>query len=411
MSALRSVREPVAPKDEAAGFVVSARLAPALAQVRAWAGDSLEALVLSGSHANGDGVWFTAADGRSLSLSDLDVWAVLREEGDVRAASTRAAMGREGAREALAGLGLVAPLETGFVTRAGLAKMPAKPGTIELRRAGRVVAGAAGILAEIPDHGAADVSAEERTLLLENRGFELLLAWPGLAHRDEVARALARHAVLKVAVDLATVAALVERELPQGRGARIAWGLAHLPASPAAPSRFGSTPASISTLWASAAAFAADPQVLETGPARHEWLSCVRAWADTWWRLVAAGSEHDDIWRAVERIARRAPWRRRWRQAIEFEPRVGTGPSRGERLRVALAGTPRHRVHGGGTALLLAAAETGESPGLPSGALRTLRALHVLDGPAEKDWESARRGVTCVWDRWFHDGLRTEERP
>lgn len=410
MSAQRSVGEPVAPTSEAAGSFVSARLAPAFAQVRAWAGEALEALVLSGSHAGGDGVWFSSSDGRSVSLSDLDVWAVVRSDDDVRAASARAAAGRAGAREALAGLGLVAPLETGFVTRAGLARMPAKPGTIELRRQGRVIEGDGSVLATIPDYGPDDVSAEERTLLLENRAFELLLAWPALSAGDESARALARHAVLKVAVDLATVGALVQHELPMGRAARIAWGLAHLPASPTARSRFDSSPASFSALWEAAARFAARPELLDPDAARREWLECARAWSDTWWRLTAGGADHDDVWRAVEKTARRAPWRRRVRQALEFQPRVGAGPARIERLRAALIGTPRHRVHGAGAALVLAAAETGESPGLPSGALRALRAMRIVNPAAATDWESARLETTAAWDRWFHDGVRTEAR-
>lgn len=407
MTALRSVREPVAPSREAAGSVVSARLEPALALVRAWAGDGLEAIILSGSHATGDAVWVSNPDGRVVSLSDLDVWVVLRDDAAARVASERATADRARARQALQAVGFQAPLETGFVTRAGLARMPAKPGTLELRRSGRVVHGPADVLDAVPDWGAADVSAEERTLLIENRAFELLLAWPLLTAVDPVARGLARHGVLKAAVDLATVEALACGELPSGRSARIAWALAHSPATSRAPSRFGSTVANRAGLWEAALAFADSPAALDPADARSEWACCARAWADAWWLHVAGMPADGDIWSAVTRVAARAPWRRRIRQSLELRGGGTRAPGRLELLRGAMTGTPRHRVNGSGTALVLAAAETGEVPGLPSGALRALRRLGVARLSVSPDWESARRAVAVAWDHWLHDGART----
>src|SRR6185436_3631843 len=121
-------------------------------------------------------------DGRTVSLSDVDLYAVMRTEAAAAAArADRAPIAS--VRERLE-WGLQAPVEVAFVTLAGLAHMPARPGTVELARSGRVVAGDAGVLARLPRWAPAAIDAEERLLLLENRAFELLwadAAWAGNA--------------------------------------------------------------------------------------------------------------------------------------------------------------------------------------------------------------------------------------
>src|SRR5580765_1431896 len=204
-----------------------ARLAPALALAREWAGERCEALVLSGSHASGEGVWRRCRD-RELTLSDLDLYAIVPDDGAARAARQRARAGREGLAPRLLALGVAAPLELAVLTRAGLARQPARPGTIELARRGRVVAGDPGALASLPRFTARDVPFEETLLLLENRGFELLFAHAGLRAADELAALRARHALWKAVCELATVLALARRELPEGVVTRIAWVREHV---------------------------------------------------------------------------------------------------------------------------------------------------------------------------------------
>jgi hypothetical protein len=402
MKAERSSRDPAAPPGELAGSTTWPRLEPAFALVRAWAGDGLEAIVLAGSHASGDAVWATV-DGRPVSLSDLDVWAVMRDEPAARAAAVRARAGCVAAREALVGMGLAASLETGFVTRAGLAAMPAKPGTIELRRRGQVVWGDPTVMESVPDHAPADVSPEERQLLLENRAFELLAAWPAARASSALDRLLARHAVLKVAVDLATVEALAAGELPLGRTDRVAWALDHA-AGPDAPRR--------RELGAAALAFAARPHEA-AGPdgARREWRECARAWAATWARFAACPADGHEPWGDVLRNARRAPWVRRARRALTFEARSGAGPSRRDHLRHMLDGTPQHRVNASGVLLVLAAARSPGEPALPAGALRALTRLGVVPASARRSWDDARAAAFAAWDRWLHDGARTADAP
>ena len=125
----------------------------------------------------------------------LEPDAVMRDEDACKTARTRARARRASGRtircEALAG-----PLEIAFVTREGLAAMPARPGTVDLARQGRVLHGDAGVLDALPRWTPAAIPAEERLLLLENRAFELLWALSGASEGLPALRA--RHAVLKV---------------------------------------------------------------------------------------------------------------------------------------------------------------------------------------------------------------------
>ena len=124
-------REPEVRLEPGAGFEVPPALRPALARAVERAGSGLEALILSGSHATGEAVW-TELEGRPVSLSDVDLYAVMRSDG---AAATARARGEAIAstRERL-GWGLLAPVEVAFVTLAGLARMPARPGPRSARR-------------------------------------------------------------------------------------------------------------------------------------------------------------------------------------------------------------------------------------------------------------------------------------
>ena len=198
------------------------RLRGPLDLARRWAGEDRIALIVSGSHATGDGVWAIAA-GRPVSLSDLDLYAVVPDRGARARALERASAEREGLGGRLEAMGLAAPLEVGFHTPEDLAALPARPGTLDLRRHGRVVDGDPSWLERVPAWTARDVSAEEVWLLLENRAFELL--WAGHSAPDDppLMALRRRHAVLKCALDLASVAALGAGEYAQGAPARVAW--------------------------------------------------------------------------------------------------------------------------------------------------------------------------------------------
>lgn len=408
-TAARSYGEPVGPVAPPTGFDVSKALAAAIALARPLAGERVHAIILAGSHASGEAVWATL-QGRTLCLSDLDVYAVLADAREVSAAEARAREGRTRLRTPLAALGFVAPLELGFVTRTGLAHMPARPGVLELRRHGRVLEGDAAVLGQVPAWSAADVSPEEQQLLLENRGFELLLAAPGVA-RTAPERLLARHATLKTALDLAGVIALEASLWPVGGMARLEWarsgGLdsarSRLPRQEA-----GATAAldALGPLWDAALAFRANPEALEDEASAREWRRVVQAWCAISGARCGVGARLHDPWPALVRTAGRAAWRRRARQALAFSSRTGYGPGLGARLRHFAAGTPQHRVHGSGAVLLHAASLSGGEPVLPGGALRALSLLGVTHAG---DWQSARSEVAQAWDQWLQLGQRTQE--
>lgn len=398
---------------DAAGRADASALREATAIACEWAGDALVSLLLSGSHATGEAVWLDVG-GRTVTLSDLDFYAVLRDSGACRAAAVRARRGRAAAIARLRAAGIEAPLEVGFLTPEGLSRMAARPGTIELARHGRVVAGDSAVLARVPRFEAKAISPEEVALLLENRGFELLLAWSSLSSQDPLERARARHGTLKAAADLASVISLQAGELPDGTAARVAFARERAAASDTSAATRMASAAERDALWSACVAWrggAAAPP--EPGAALAEWRSAVRCWCATWSFILARGER--DAWERVVRSAGRAPLRRRMKQLFGASGASGAGRLGAEgasgagalvrKMRFALVGTPQHRVNASATVLLRAAAEgsTGSAPALPAGALRALRTLGVCDSHA---WNEARLEVLRAWDEIVLGGQR-----
>jgi hypothetical protein len=366
-------------------------LAAPLALAEAWAGDAL-ALLLGGSHASGTAAWATLDD-RRVCLSDLDVYAVVADRARQRAALARARAGRDGLRRRLLAMGFAAPLEVSFPRPEDLAGLPARPATLELARHGVAWRGDPAWLARVPRWRAADVPAEEIQLLLENRAFELLAAWPDLASPSPLARLLARHAVLKCALDVVRVEALARGEYPDGAAAL---------AAGAAPGTAG-RPA----LLAAALAWrAAGPRAPAPEAARCEWHAAVVDWCSCW-RARVGPATGDAL-----RHARRARLRRRLRLALAWPDRSGLGPPPVHRLRHALRGTPQHRVNAAAAVLLLAAADGAPDAGAPAlgdAARGALAALGLAGAAGAAGWPEAARRAVEAWDRWVLDGQRTAE--
>lgn len=398
--------EPVSRWTPGTGSGLSASFAPVLERVERWAGPRLEALLLSGSHASGEAVW-VEVEGRTLSLSDLDLYAVMRDDAAVAAAErARAATPAADLAPVLDAAGLAAPLEVAFITRAGLSALPARPGTVELARAARVLKGDPGVLDAIPRWQPADVGREERLRLLENRGFELLWAWnasgPGLA------RLRARHAILKTALDLAAARCLAAGELPARAAEKVARARA-LGVPAALPSWLEGAWDGLEPLWEQALAWRAGSGARAEDPAPDAtWRAAARGWCAAWWAESASESRATEPWERALALAARGSLARRWRRALAPDPArspelapepAAAAPARAplfHRLRHAPAGTPILRVHGTGVVLLLAAAQSAREPALPSGALRALRRLGVT---REARFDAARAQVLAAWGR------------
>lgn len=365
-------------------------LAP-LDLVDTWAGGAL-ALILGGSHASGSATWATVA-GRRVCLSDLDVYAVVPDRARQRLAVERARRDRAGLRRRLLDWGFAAPLEASFPLPDDLARLPARPATLELARHGRLWRGDPAWLDRVPRWQAADVSAEETQLLLENRAFDLLLAWPDLVATAPLPRLLARHATLKCALELARVELLSRGEYPEGAAALVAR------ATPG-------TPGLRALLEAALAWRAGDVRALEPVAARLEWRAAVAAWAALWRARVGPS------YAEAVRHARRAPLPRRLRRSLFWPGRSGLGPSLADRAVHAVRGTPQHRVDAAAAVLLLAADEGAPDraePVLDAAAQRALGALGLGGRRGEAGWPGAARRVVEAWDRWVLDGQRTAE--
>jgi hypothetical protein len=381
---------------------------------RTWAGGDRLALIVSGSHAADEAAWVVHA-GRPVSLSDLDVYAVVPDAAAKQAALARARAARPGLGTRLLAAGLAAPLEVGFLTPDDLAALPARPGTIALRRNGQVVDGDPAWLARVPVWSARDVSREELWLLLENRAFELLWAAhvapppvaqaaPGLGELAELQR---RHAVLKCALELAAVMALAAGEYPGSAAERVACARRHRPAREARETHQPGGPVA-EPPWQAALDWRSGRAIkLDRAAAEAERLATVRAWVSVWRGLAGVPDAPAQPFAGVAETARRAPLRRRVRRALAPERGESCLESPAGRMRRTLAGTPRHRLNAAAAAALIFEAERA-SGRLDSTTLeRSYRATADSLGMGGTLADAPERLVRA-WDRCLLDGQRTE---
>lgn len=390
--------EPVRRSATGTGSGLSERLAPAIAQAVEWAGEGLQALVLSGSHATGEAVWFGPAD-TAVSISDLDLYAVMCDDAACDAARQRARAGRSAWADSPGAKALAGALEVAFVTREGLARMPARPGTVTLGRSAIVVWGDASVRDAIPHWEPAAVDAEERLLLIENRAFELLYA--ALAPTDGLDAVRARHAVLKTALDAASARALARGEWPARVTTRIE--RARVAISPAVPLALDGAWAGLEPLWEEALLWRARGAHAHIEvPLEPAWRAAVRGWCAVWWEVSGAWTRTSSAYGRALAVARRGSIARRVRRSLAFHATQGPTAPVLDRVLRSFAGTPAQRIHGSAVVLLLAAA-TGARPALPREASAALATLGVTRATG---WDAAARETFEAWDRGLHEGLR-----
>ena len=228
-------------------------------------------------------------------------------------------------------------------------------------------------------------------MLLDNRGMELLYALALSDRTDRLSRLQSHHATMKAGLDLAAVMCLNAGEYPDGSAARVALarGLRDQRLSDTMP-------------WEDGIAWKlGEGELPDEASARAQWGRVVRGWVELWRRMHDAAPDAPP-WPTLLESARRAPFKRRIREAWTFRASGGRGPSLPGRLAHAIAGTPQHRLNATAAAVLLheAAPETGDSAEFE-------RALSTLGVVRDTRGADAATQVVRFWDRWILGGQRT----
>ena len=386
-------------------------------------------VILAGSLARGEGtVWRGAAGPRALS--DLDLAAVVADEATrVRLAPLAASCARGLARR-LRARGLVAAVDVGVYAPVDLARQIKRPGTLEMRRSGRVLRGPADLPELIPAFEESEIPRDEALVLLENRGLELLAAWPGVGPDGGGDAALAAlYAGMKALLDAAFALVVYEGRCPATGQARQA-ALELLTVE----GRFDDLHAvlpdfrSAVAFWTSmksrpdATAIARHLGVADRGDlvalARRTWREGARAWVECYRVLVGrmAGRPGAPLAVLVEHAAHRARLRRRLRRWAEWSLAARSSGQAGSdgwalrpmpaRLGLALHGAPEHELAATAAILLgawAAAAGAGPPPDWP----HFVRSRFPGACPERLDWERCRHAVVRLWDSVELRGTRT----
>ena len=392
----------------------------------------LSGLVLGGSLARGEGTVWRGAGG-PVALSDIDLAAVLPDAtARVRAAGLAQAA-KAGIARRLAARGLLGGFDLGVYAPADLARQGPRPGTLEYRRSGRVLEGPETLRAGFPALEERDVPPEEALVLLENRGAELLLAWPGPqgpeAGPDASRRALAAmYAGMKTVLDGAFALLVQSGSCPASGKARQAaleswttvegrsetlravlpdflsdvefWGAMKLAPDPVAIAR----------------RLGVDDPADTVALGRRAWREGARTWTGCY-RIVASRQfgvpgilkVHELSAHAAHRARPRRRLRRwlevaRAHAALERAGRARWALRRGTaRLGLALAGAPEHELAACIALLIGAWADPAEAPDFRPRIAR----LFPGEPPDRLDWDRCRRAAVLLWDTMESGGART----
>lgn len=401
------------------------------ARVREACGEPL-GLLLVGSLARGEGTVWRGAGG-PLALSDVDLALVLPDEATRARAVAIAPSLAAGLRARLVERGAIGGLDLGVYTPERLSRQERRPGVLEARRSGRVLFGPLDLPGRFPAFDEADVPAEEALVLLENRGAELLLAFPGAdVGRDAHAALGAMHAGMKAQLDGAFAFVVATGECPATLKARQAALERRTVEGRSEPIR-AVLPDFLARVefWSAmkrepdAAAIALHLGVSDAGDleglARRAWREAARAWV-AYYRVVAARvlgasavaghAEPPALAALATHAAHRArPARRlrRWWEtsrafaALEAEGRARWAlPNGAARVRLALQGAPEHELAACVAFLLGGWVDAGSVDWRP------LVARAFPGRPPEAlDWERCRNAAVRLWDSMQTGGART----
>ena len=354
------------------------------------------------------------------ALSDVDLAFVFADAAQAARARAIAPATARGLARRLRARGLLGPVDLGVHALADLPRQGPRPGTLEMRRSGRVLWGPQDLPARFPDLAEQDVPRDEAVVLLENRGIELLHAWPGDAPADDVDRQLVgMYAGLKAVVDGAFALVVATGRVPatqqarqaaleilavEGRSEALDAVLPDFTAEAAFWGRMKLAPDPAAIALHLGAPDARDPVAL----ARRAWRAGARAHLAAYRTLGVHAAHRARLRRRLRRWweegRRFAAFERDGRAAWSLRP----WPAR---ARQALAGAPEHQLAACGAALLDAWA----APGVGQVDWRsTMQQFFPGALPSRLEWDPCRTAVVRLWDAMHMHAVRTawdEDRP
>jgi predicted nucleotidyltransferase len=180
---------------------------------------AVEAVVLAGSAASGEETIILDAEPPIL-LSDMDLLVVLASERERRQWYDRRAALGSACEALLPDVRFSGRVEPGVMLLDDLRRMPARPGVLDMKRRGRVLAGKAGVLDVIPAYEAADITAREAVLLIENRIVSLLDCSTSPSSAGGVEPYRFAYEIARTYTDIATAALSIAGRYAPGYAAR-----------------------------------------------------------------------------------------------------------------------------------------------------------------------------------------------
>jgi hypothetical protein len=165
-------------------------------------GEGLEAIILTGSMARGEGTYITQDRGVRV-LGDAEFVLIFRERASVPSAELMGAI-RNDIENSLAAQGISCSVGLSAVPPSFLAESQPHMFAYELRTCGKVIWGESKILELMPAFGPSDIPLEDAWRLLQNRMVEMLQFSVGFELNQAALPAEMHYRAVKLYLDMAT---------------------------------------------------------------------------------------------------------------------------------------------------------------------------------------------------------------
>ncbi len=177
------------------------------------------AVVICGSFATGDESIVLETEPPIL-LSDVDTVVVVPSLADLQRWGARRVELGAACEALLPEVRFAGRVDVGFMLERDLGALPARPGVLDMRSAGRVLAGEPRVIEAVPDYRPSDIQAREAVILIENRIVSLLGWVSGGAGSGEEGWYRFRYEMAKAYTDMAAAALSIAGSYRAGYAAR-----------------------------------------------------------------------------------------------------------------------------------------------------------------------------------------------